>query len=113
MQSAEHFEKKLSGSRVVAERVGALKALFFRDANSRTRALRQARLDPSRRVQAAGTRLDDLLQLWLRDAQSAAYLGDAVQEVTNEAEAGAEIVALGAGGRHPAPVAIPEYDGEE
>jgi hypothetical protein len=103
LQRLEEFERKLASSRVVAERVGALKALFFHDANSRTRALRQARLDPSRRVQSTGQRLEDVLQIWLRDATAAAYLGAGSHELEAAPENN-KIIALAGGqrGRGPA-----------
>ena len=77
MHPVELFEKRLAGSRQVAERVGALKALFLRDPQRRARALAAARLDPSRRIQAAGARLEEILQVWLLDPQADRLLGAA------------------------------------
>lgn len=74
LDAAENFEKKLSGSRLVQERVGALKALFLRDPRLRASALALARLDPSQRVRAAGMRLEEILEVWLLDPQSAEWL---------------------------------------
>jgi HEAT repeat protein len=97
----EEFERILAASRVVAERVGALKALFFHDANSRARALRKARLDPSRRVQSTGVRLEEMLQVWLRDDKAAAWLGATAEERESReaAENGGAIVSLVGRGR--------------
>jgi len=76
--SAEYFDKKLGGSRLVAERIGALKALFFRDARSRAQALAMARLDPSPRVRAAGARLEEVLAAWLMQPDVERWLGPPV-----------------------------------
>jgi HEAT repeat protein len=97
LHRVEEFERILNSSRVVAERVGALKALFFQDANSRARALRQARLDPSRRVQSTGVRLEEMLQVWLRDDKAATWLGATSSErqaADDAAQTGAAIVSL-------------------
>ncbi len=77
IHALEVLEKRLAASRQVGERVGALRALFFRDPHSRARALATARLDPSRRVQAVGARLEEVLQVWLMSPEAAQHLGAA------------------------------------
>ncbi len=72
---AEFLEKRLAASRAVGERLGALRALFFRDPHSRARALTAARVDPSKRVRAAGARLEEILQVWLLSPEAAEHLG--------------------------------------
>jgi HEAT repeat protein len=84
----EVLEKRLSASRVVGERVGALKALFLRDPQRRSRALGAARLDPSRRVQSVGARLEEILQVWRLDPQAERLLGAAPLEVAGLEQAG-------------------------
>jgi HEAT repeat protein len=74
---AEALQKKLASARVVAERIGALKGLFFRDARLRAQALATARLDPSPRVQVVAGRLQEILEVWLMDPQAAVWLGAA------------------------------------
>jgi hypothetical protein len=71
---AAELERRLVTVRSEPERIGALKALFFRDSTLRARALAAARVDPSPRVQAAGRRLEEILAGWLADPAAAAHL---------------------------------------
>ncbi len=77
MHAAEELERRLTSSRRVAERVGALRALFLRDPQRRARALTTARQDPSKRVRDVGVRLEEILQVWLVDSGAERYLGEA------------------------------------
>jgi len=73
---AEELERRLKSSRRVAERTGALRALFFRDPQRRARALTMVREDPSKRVRAVGVRLEEVLQVWMLDPNAERYLGE-------------------------------------
>ena len=74
---AEELERRLTSSRRIAERNGALRGLFFRDPQRRARALATARQDPSKRVRAVGSRLEEVLQVWMLDPGAERYLGEA------------------------------------
>ncbi|HZL84498.1 MAG TPA: HEAT repeat domain-containing protein, partial [Candidatus Krumholzibacteria bacterium] len=77
IHAVEILENRLAASRQVGERLGALRALFLRDPHSRARALAAARIDPSRKVQTVGARLEEILQVWLLSPEAAQHLGAA------------------------------------
>jgi HEAT repeat protein len=80
------LERRLQASRVVGERIGALRALFFHDPERRVTALSTARRDPSPRVRAAGVRLEEVLQVWLLDRDAERHLGTPPIVATSDAE---------------------------
>jgi HEAT repeat protein len=101
---AEELERRLASARPEEERIGALRALFFRDARLRQQSLAQARLDPSPRVQAAGRRLEDALRSWLAgDPGAAMHLGQgpvpgtAGKDAASDGSDAQETAAAGAG----------------
>lgn len=69
------LEARLVSNRPAEHRVGALKALVFRDARWRQQALAAAQVDPAPLVRNTGARLEELLQRWLREPGAAAALG--------------------------------------
>jgi hypothetical protein len=69
------LEQRLTSTRPAEQRVGALKALFFRDPVLRAHALAAARVDPAPRVRAVGRHLEELLQEWLADPEGPRCLG--------------------------------------
>jgi HEAT repeat protein len=73
---AKELEVRLTSSRRIGERMGALRALFFRDPRRRARALAAVRQDPSKRVRSVGARLEEILQVWMLDPEAERFLGE-------------------------------------